>query len=1080
MWSQDVDSARRPRSKRVWLGLTFALALSLALSCAEDECDPSTGPGCEPSSTTTAISADDPDPSVIGQVIRVGFEVTSEGGTPAGRVEVTVDDGGVERCSASVELGGCDLKLSSPGSKELRARYLGGSGFTASAATEPHRVDKATTTTTMGSHGPDPSVVGQEIAVSVSVAVAPPGSGTPRGGVTISDGTHSCTADVAQGGCALRPTTVGAKPLTATFSGDEYFESSSDTDSHEVVPASTTTQITSHDPDPSLVGRGLVVGFAVTVAAPGSGVPTGNVTVSDGTDSCAASVTQGGCVLVPTTAGTKTLTATYEGDANFEGSSSSEPHQVATAPASITMTDSPDPSVVGQAVSVGFEVTSPGGTPTGTVTVTVDDDSGDACSAGVADGGCDIVLTLAGAKTLTATYSGDANFVGGAAAEPHQVDRAQTTTVITSDDPDPSGVGEAVAVGFGVTANAPGSGTPTGNVTVSDGTASCTGTVAEGGCTLVLTTAGTKTLAATYEGDAGFEGSTGTASHEVAAAQTTVTLSDEPDPSVVGEAVRVTYEVTSPIGQPTGTVTVTVDDGSGDACAALVMDGGCDLVLTRAGAKTLTATYAGDANFEGSSASEPHQVVSASSTVTVIDEPDPSVVGQQVRVRFEVTSAGGTPTGAVTVTVSDASGATCAASVAVGECDIVLTSAGAKMLTASYSGDGDFQPGSGQAQHQVDPARTTTAITSDAPDPSAVGETIPVTYSVTVNAPGAGTPGGSVTVTDGTDACVGSVAQAACALTLTTAGAKTLTATYAGDADFQSSFGTEPHQVTGAPTTLTMSDVPDPSVVGQSVTVSFQVTASAGGTPTGNVTVTVDDGSGATCSAPVVVGQCTIVLTRPGVKTLTATYSGDASFLGSTAGEPHRVNRAQTATLVTSDAPDPSVTGEPVTVQFAVVAIAPGNGTPTGSVTLTDGVSSCVGTVALGECTLAPTTAGAKSLIATYEGDVNFEGSSDAEPHQVDRAQTTTTILSDAPDPSLVGQAITVRFSVTAHAPGDGTPTGIVTVTDGTVSCTTTVALGACTLTPITPGFKTLRATYAGDADFEGSVGTTRHFVFGN
>jgi hypothetical protein len=82
-------------------------------------------------------------------------------------------------------------------------------------------------------------------------------------------------------------------------------------------------------------------------------------------------------------------------------------------------------------------------------------------------------------------------------------------------------------------------------------------------------------------------------------------------------------------------------------------------------------------------------------------------------------------------------------------------------------------------------------------------------------------------------------------------------------------------------------------------------------------------------------------------------------------------------------------------------------------------------------------------------------------------AATTTTIIGHAPDPSVVAEAIAVTFTVTS--PG-GTPTGDVTVSDGTVDCTGTVAERGCTLTPITPGDKTLKATYAGDANFAGST----------
>jgi Ca2+-binding RTX toxin-like protein len=182
------------------------------------------------------------------------------------------------------------------------------------------------------------------------------------------------------------------------------------------------------------------------------------------------------------------------------------------------------------------------------------------------------------------------------------------------------------------------------------------------------------------------------------------------------------------------------------------------------------------------------------------------------------------------------------------------------------------------------------------------------------------------------------------------------------------------------------------------------------------------------------------------------------------------VAKADTTTSITSDAPDPSVVGQGVVVKYSVTPTV-GSGTPTGNVTVSDGVTSCTGTVAAGQCTLTFTTAGAKSLTATYAGDPNFTGSTSAsEPHTVNRADTTTSITSDAPDPSVTGQAVVVTYSVTPTAPGAGTPAGNVTVTDGVDSCTGTVAAGQCTITLTTTGNRTLTATYAGNSNFNGST----------
>ncbi|MEZ4734652.1 MAG: hypothetical protein R3E79_46770 [Caldilineaceae bacterium] len=70
------------------------------------------------------------------------------------------------------------------------------------------------------------------------------------------------------------------------------------------------------------------------------------------------------------------------------------------------------------------------------------------------------------------------------------VNKANTTAAITADTPDPSVFGRAVTVNYNVTVSSPSAGTPTGNVTVSDGVNSCTGTVAAGTCTIALSTVG--------------------------------------------------------------------------------------------------------------------------------------------------------------------------------------------------------------------------------------------------------------------------------------------------------------------------------------------------------------------------------------------------------------------------------------------------------------------------------------------------------------------------------------------------------------------------------------------------------------
>ena len=274
-------------------------------------------------------------------------------------------------------------------------------------------------------------------------------------------------------------------------------------------------------------------------------------------------------------------------------------------------------------------------------------------------------------------------------------------------------------------------------------------------------------------------------------------------------------------------------------------------------------------------------------------------------------------------------------------------------------------------------------------------------------------------------------------------------------------------------TSAITTDLSAPSVTGQPVTVNYTVTGAFGNSPTaptGNVTVS--DGTNS-CTASVAAGSCAVTFTSPGSKTLTATYAGDGNFSASPAstGIVHNVNKAETTTTITSDAPDPSVVGQLVTFNYSTTVNAPGAGTPSGNVTVTDGTNSCTGTVAAGSCTITFTAPSISSFTASYPGDANFNGSASASAsHTVNKASTTTTITLDSPDPSALGQVVTVNFTVAVTAPGAGTPAGNVTISDSVDSCLGTVASGTCNITLTTGGARTLTATYAGDSNFSGST----------
>jgi len=157
-------------------------------------------------------------------------------------------------------------------------------------------------------------------------------------------------------------------------------------------------------------------------------------------------------------------------------------------------------------------------------------------------------------------------------------------------------------------------GTPNGavNVPVEGETENCTGTITDGmnPCSLALQTPRTSLLNAIYPADGSSLPSIDLNTHNVAEGEVvTIITSDEPDPSFTWQPFTVTFAVTSPFGIPRGYVVVEVSD-SDETCSSELTGnvGSCNLVLTKSGTYTLTASYLSDESFMGGIDTEPHRV----------------------------------------------------------------------------------------------------------------------------------------------------------------------------------------------------------------------------------------------------------------------------------------------------------------------------------------------------------------------------------------------------------------------------------------------------------------------------------------
>jgi hypothetical protein len=184
------------------------------------------------------------------------------------------------------------------------------------------------------------------------------------------------------------------------------------------------------------------------------------------------------------------------------------------------------------------------------------------------------------------------------------------------------------------------------------------------------------------------------------------------------------------------------------------------------------------------------------------------------------------------------------------------------------------------------------------------------------------------------------------------------------------------------------------------------------------------------------------------------------------------------------------VWGQSVTFTATVVPVAPGAGTPTGTVTFSDG-NTVLGTGTL--TTSAGVTSatfndsslsvGTHSVTASYGGNTNFTSSTSSPFSQTVKAGTTLSLGSSA-NPSVWGQSVTFTATVAWVAPGAGTPTGTVTFMDGTTplgsgTLTTTNAVTKATFTSnsLALGPHTVTASYGGDLNFLNSLKTAPQYV---
>jgi large repetitive protein len=809
-------------------------------------------------------------PGIMG----IQFNIAAAVAAPAGSSGLPT--GSVQLLDGSTPLGTVNLTngqalfpvtFTTIGNHPLTAIYSGDTNFGGVTSLPLSEVVKNMTRVWKTTSTPTPGIAGSPITITLYILDTAAtgtvdfvdginGPNIPLGTAPLINGLASITTSVL---------TAGTHEIYATYSGDANYISAA-TPSLLVVKAPSTTGLAATPAAP-------VYGQAVQLTASVPSAATGSVQFLDGaTVLGTVAVNSGTAVLsVPSlSAGAHSLAATYGGDTTYAGSTSSGVAvTVAKATPSITVSSSMNPAPSGQAVTFTFTLSS--ASATGGVQL----QDRDTVLAELSAGNNTATVTLAvGQHSIVAVYIGDANFMGAQSVPLIQLITTSTSTTVSA-SPSSGTFGQPVQLTATVTPAPAG-----GSVQFLDGGTVLGSATLQSGAALLNVSAfsvGAHSITAVYSGDgAGYLGSTSAVFTEtVSKVVTTATVAASPNPATAGQAVT----LSAAVSPATATGTLQFIDGVTSLGTVAVSNGTATLSISTlsAGSHSLTVIYSGDAtNSPSTSAAFTETVNKAATAASLAASPNPATTGQSVTLTAAVSPA--TATG----TLQFFDGATSLGAIAVSNGTATLSistlSAGSHSLTVAYSGDATNSAStSALVTETVNKGATITTLAAS-PNPATVGQTVTLSAAVSP-----ATATGTLQFFDGATS-LGTVAVSNGTATLATstlaAGSHSLTVAYSGDAmKAASTSAAVTETLNKAATTTTLASSLNPSVSGQAVTFSAQVSASAA---TGSIqfkdganllgTVTVSGGS-----ASLAVSSLSV-----GTHSVTAVYAGDLNYTGST------------------------------------------------------------------------------------------------------------------------------------------------------------------------------------------------------
>ena len=284
--------------------------------------------GTTPVNVTVTVK---PDPIVAGSPAKFTVSVTPQfpaTGTPTGTVNISTSDG--PSCTVTLPATSCSLTLAqvpAGGVEDIFVFYSGDATFASYGFTKTNPVVTGTTTALTSS--PNPSQFGAAVLFTATVT-----SNAATGSVTFNDGSTSiCSAVALNAGVATCSTSTlagGAHSITATYSGDNNYGTSKSPIVIQSVHVTTSGTTLASSLNPSNIGDSVIFTAIVNGNA-----PTGTVTFIDNASVLcnAVNLSTGvaACNVAFQSNGTHPILASYSGDANNVGSTSSILSQVVGA-----------------------------------------------------------------------------------------------------------------------------------------------------------------------------------------------------------------------------------------------------------------------------------------------------------------------------------------------------------------------------------------------------------------------------------------------------------------------------------------------------------------------------------------------------------------------------------------------------------------------------------------------------------------------------------------------------------------------------------------------------------------------------